>query len=290
VTEYRSTDGSCGPHCRLHVKSPRVAVASERNLAGGRHRLDARKRAKLRHHLVGLQHHRFVFPVRLADHRDLHRQHVVRVESGVDGEQAADAFDHQSGADEQYHRHRDIGGYEQPAGDRRRGVRRLAAVAVQRGLQIEARGANRRNQAEDECGGDGQHQREAHDAPVERGAGQSRHRRRRHLDQGRHRERAEADTKNGAAAGHERAFDEQLTHDPASARAERRPKRQVVFAAGEPRQHQIRHIGAGDQQNEGDRAHQDAERRADFAGQHLGNRHDRHRIRRIVCWKLTPQL
>ena len=54
----------------------------------------------------------------------------------------------------------------------------------------------------------------------------------------------------------------------AAAGAERRAKGEVVFAAGQPREHQVGDVRAGDEQNEGDGAHQNRKRRPHVAGQH----------------------
>ena len=64
------------------------------------------------------------FRVRLAHHRDLHRQHVVGIEARVDAEQAADALDHQAGADRAARRRwRRRAATSSRRGERRRRVR-----------------------------------------------------------------------------------------------------------------------------------------------------------------------
>ena len=79
-------------------------------------------------------------------------------------------------------------------------------------------------------------------------------------------------------AATQRAFDEQLSHEAAAAGAERRAKGEVVFAAGQPREHQVGDVRAGDEQDEGDRSHQDRKRRPHVAGQHPREWDGGHRI------------
>ena len=101
---------------------------------------------------------------------------------------------------------------------------------------------------------------------------------------------ADDDAERGAAGGNQRAFDEQLSHEAAAAGAERRAKGEVVFAAGQPREHQVGDVRAGDEQNEGDRAHQNRKRRPHVAGQHPREWNGGHRIGRVVSRKLPEQL
>lgn len=70
----------------------------------------------------------------------------------------------------------------------------------------------------------------------------------------------------------------------------RRAQREIALAAGDAREQQAGHIGAGDQQNEADCAHQHAERGAHAAGQLIGEGKKRHRPCGVVRRVLAAQL
>ena len=66
----------------------------------------------------------------------------------------------------------------------------------------------------------------------------------------------QAQPEHAADARQQDAFDQQLTHDPPAARAERHADRNLARPLCRPREQQVGDVGAGDQQHEADRAHQ----------------------------------
>ena len=83
--------------------------------------------------------------------RHLHRQHVARIEAGVDVAQREQAAQHHAGAHQQHDRQRDLADDQQPArADADRAV--AAAAFLQRVVEIGAAGAERRQRAGENAG------------------------------------------------------------------------------------------------------------------------------------------
>ena len=103
------------------------------------------------------------------------------------------------------------------------------------------------------------------------------------------RRRADDDAERGAAGGHQRFRRAAVVRGGRGWRRGR-AKGEVVFAAGQPREHQVGDVRAGDEQNEGDGAHQNRNRRPHVAGQHPREWNGGHRFGRVVSRKLPEQL
>jgi len=74
----------------------------------------------------------------------------------------------------------------------------------------------------------------------------------------------------GAARGDERALGRHLPHDPAAGRPERESHGHLALARGRARQHQVREIRAGDQQDERRRREEQPQWRFEI-GSHVGH-------------------
>ena len=98
----------CAGRTADDVKSPGVAIATEWNLSSHGGIGDARQRTDPLHNCIAGAHHRFVFAIALAAHRNLHRQHMIGIEARMDAEQATDASNHQTRTGEQHHSERDV--------------------------------------------------------------------------------------------------------------------------------------------------------------------------------------
>ena len=98
------------------------------------------------------------------------------IEPRVDAEQPADAPDHQAGADQEHDGQGDVGGDEQLPRERCRRVGRVAPLAVHRAVQIDARGAERGDEAEDEGGRERDCRREGQHTAVDARVGEARYR------------------------------------------------------------------------------------------------------------------
>ena len=209
---------------------------------------------------------------------------------GFTPEQVRDALDHQPGADEQHDRHGHVGGDQQPAREGGWRVRRLAPFAVERRLEVDARGADGRQESEEKRRRHRERHRKGQHASVELRVGEPRDRGRRQMNQQRNGDGADGDAERAAGDGQQSALDHELPHQPRAAGAERGAQREVALAPCNAREQQARHVGARDQQDEADRAHQHAERRPDPAGQLVAERHERHRGGRILGRQLAAQL
>ena len=78
---------------------------------------------------------------------------------------------------------------------------------------------------------------------------------------------ASATPRTPAIEGEDQALGEKLTDDAGAAGAERLPDRDLLLARGQPSEKQRRHVGARDEQHEGDRAEQRVERRLEARDQ-----------------------
>ena len=139
-----------------------------------------------------------------------------------------------------------------------------------------ARGAHRRHQAEDQARCDRQRRGEREDAPVER-----ERRRRSAIVVGRQEvdeESAQPLRQHGAArradGGNQQAFRQELAHDTPSRRADREADGDLALARGRARQHQVRKVRAGNEQDQPGGREQQPQRRFIVAAQrrHTGAR------------------
>ncbi len=87
-------------------------------------------------------------------------------------------------------------------------------------------------------------------------------------------QRGEREADGAAGEREQDAFGEQLPQDAGAARAERRADRHLLLARHRARQQQVRHVRAGDEQDEPDRAGQHQQRRAHVADDFLLERDD----------------
>ena len=198
---------------------------------------------------------------------------VGRGEAGLDLFQLGKAAEQQPAAEEQHDREGDLeddeGAAEVLVGAAAAGVE---AALAERVAQVRPRALQRGIEAEGERGHEGQRQHEEQDAvvhlhptvdwdvvlrhePVEpRQAGVG-----------------DAGAEETAAGGEEQALGEKLAHEPAPARAERGAHGDLALAHGAAREGEVREVGAGDQHEQADRAHEQVQRLF-----HLGGRAVRH--------------
>ena len=78
---------------------------------------------------------------------------------------------------------------------------------------------------------------------------------------------ANSSPNDAAGEREQRALGQQLPNEPAASGAERRAHGQLAVAAQQPRERQVRDVGAGDQQHEPGRAEQDQQHRPRVARQ-----------------------
>ena len=200
--------------------------------------------------------------------RHLQRQHVVRVESGIDAAERHRRADEQRRSDQQHQRQRHFDDDQ----DRAHLVlpeagARPSAAFLQRRRQIGLRALQRRNQSEDDAGRQRHGDREGDDAPVEarRAAPFSPTRGspavltdEQRADAGPAHEQPE----HAAGEREDDAFGQQLPDDAAARSADGGADRDLAPAAGRAHQQQVGDVGARDQQHEADGAAVDQQRRS----------------------------
>ena len=149
-----------------------------------------------------------------------------------------------------------------------------AAVPVaKRGERVLAR-AERGDRAEHETGEDRHPEREEQDRRVDRDLRRARREALREGDEQVEAEHREQQADRAAGDGEHRALGQELTEQPRAAGPERRPHGELAIAAHEPRDEQIRHTRADDQQDESRRRKQDDQRRLELLRQSLPKRRD----------------
>ncbi len=181
----------------------------------------------------------------------------------------------QRGARQQDHHHRDLGHHDQPAR-----AAPVAGAAAALGLQVLVRvhmdGAQRRRQPEPDAGEKGRRDREEQHRDVDSDLPGPRHGRRAHADEQGHGPVGEQHSDERASEGQEPALEQQLSHEEPRAGAERPADRQLLAPGGRPHQHQVREVGAGDQQQQRHGRRQHPQRPAEAAGELLAVGSDQH--------------
>jgi hypothetical protein len=180
-------------------------------------------------------------------------QQVVGVEAGIEVDGVAQGAQEEARADEQHERERDLRDDERVAqAEAAQPGRRAAGVVLERRDEIGARGVERGGEAEDEARRERDGEREEQHARVDREIEQRRLFR--GEEAGQQVGRPQRDDEPDAAARereHDR-FRDQLPHEPPARRSEREPDRDLTPPGGGPRQQEVRHVRAGDEQHDAD--------------------------------------
>ncbi len=207
--------------------------------------------------------------------RDPHRQHVRRVEADGDSLQRPEAPEHEASANEQQHRERHLRHDE-------RVTEALAAAAARDALgavlervgQIDAQRAQRRREAEEHARQERDDSREDENGEVEPDARDAR-------DVGwippRHQSDAgvrQAKAEDRARGGQHEALRQELTQHPHPVGPERRAHGHLALPRLGAREQQVRHVGAGDEQQETDRTEEQPDRASDGTDDFVGERED----------------
>ncbi len=249
----------------IHAAPP-VAAREERHYRGGDTGGARQRHQRVLHSLV-----QQLGPgaVVAAPHgRDHERDDVLHLQANIHPRHVDEALEQQTGGGEERRRQRDLCGHQAAAeAGRDPSARQLARTAANRGDQVGAGGVQRRKQAEQQPGADGdpggEEQHGRLELEPERGRGFGREQR---PDR---REGPLRDQQAGRAA-HERQDDrlrQELGQQVAAAGAERQSHAHLGGPGGAARQQQVGDVGAGDQQDHGGDREQQDERRAGFAVQ-----------------------
>ena len=205
--------------------------------------------------------------------RDPHRQHAGRVEAEIDPLQRPQRPQHQSRADEEHDRERHLGDDQSvPEAGAPAAGRGVAASFLHRLGQIRLEQARGRRDAEDDRGHERDADGEQQHAPVDRRSGDAGNARRVPPGEEPHADPGERQAGGGADAGEHQALGQQLAHDPGRPRAERGAHRHLALARFRAREQQVGDVGAGDQQQEADRAEEQPDRAAHGADDFLAQR------------------
>ncbi len=205
---------------------------------------------------------RFVLAVLGAVGGDLHGEDVVGGEARRDGLQADETADEEPGADQQHQREREFGNHQQAAQAVARQTQTAVALTAaaggfERRVQVHFDGAPGGGDAEEKAGDEGDAEGEGQNGAVDGDVLQPRNVA--GIDGAHHVEGPLGDEEAGGAAhdGEQKAFGQQLADDAQAARAQRGADGDFLFAGGGAREQQVGDVGAGDQQNQRDRAEQD---------------------------------
>ena len=204
--------------------------------------------------------------------------HVLGTEPELDFQQVAEAAKEETGADEEHEREGELGhdeGVVQPPAPS--AVARPAALPDPF-LEIDARGAEGRGEAEQHARRQRHTEGEEQDLRIEPdrvGIGEALHEEAAH---GPHRPRAEDEADRGAPQGQEQALHQQLAPDPEGARAETAAHGDLAVPDGGPREKQVGDVRAGDEQHHPHGAQEDQQGRLHLSDQAPSQRlriHDR---------------
>ena len=179
---------------------------------------------------------------------NLERHEILRPEAEVDGLELANGPEKESSADEQQQRQRKLARHERLAGSR---LARCRARASERAIAFGPVNMQRRREPEENRGGRRDCRRKAEDGEVgaqvecQRNVGLGQQRHQQIADPGR-----EKHTARGAGNRQHQAFGQHLADDAGSARADGESQCDFVRTSGVARHHQVRDIGARNQQHQ----------------------------------------
>ena len=194
-------------------------------------------------------------------------QQVIGAEAGVHRDQVREAANQQSRPRQQHHRKREFQHHQKilktsaagcGAACARRVFQRVGrshAGAEKRGRHSEDHRRGERNQGR-ECDHPGVDCNRGHPRKVDR---------RLALDHG-HAPHGQQQAQAASQGGQQGAFGKQLAGDPPRSRAQRSAYGHLAAARSGPREQQVRHVGAGDQQHQAHRTQQHIQRAAVLAG------------------------
>ena len=214
------------------------------------------------------------------------------VEAEVECRQARERANEQPRRDDQHERQRHLGDDERIAEGMRAFAGHRPRLLLERVGRFGPPPAQGRPHPEQQCRERGDGRRERHRPPVQRQVQRHVVARRRQLV---HQQLAaplrEQQSARGADAGEQQALGEQLPGNPESRGADRQPDAQLVPARRRARQQQVGDVGAGDQQDEDDDAHDDEQRPlvavAQF-GRARGRRRQREALAQVLFLSLRP--
>ncbi len=250
--------------------------SAERHGAVHRRRGHARQRAGTLHQLLDETRPRSAVRIRARRQRDACDQRMAGIETERDVLHLPEAFEQQTGIDQQHHGERHLARHQEAASPMPAAPGGAPAPVAQDSVQVGAGDAQRRDEPERDArrrrdrDRKGEHREIQPDRLVARqivaGIG---------LDQPFHAPVCQHRAEHRACRGQQEALGEQLPHQLPSTGADGRAHRDLLRARRRPRQYQACHVGARNQQHQRDRSRQDRQRRANAAGEALLHRNQR---------------
>ena len=246
--------------------TPTALVKGECGKAGG---LDARQSADARLDLLKSVAETRVFGLETGGVGvDLQAQDVLAIEAGVDAAEVNEAAQEESGADHENQGESDLGD-DEPSGKETLCARGAGSATILEGVgEMEARGAEGGDGAEEDGGGDGESEGEAEQAKIEadieresfEAAGD-------HAEQQPVGGSGEGDAERAADQGEDQALGKELPDDARAPRTERLANSKFACACGRAGEQEIGDVGAGDEQDQRNDGHEDLQRLREFAPQ-----------------------
>jgi hypothetical protein len=197
---------------------------------------------------------------------DAGRQNPVDGDAGIHPLQAHEASEQQRRPDQQHRGQRHLREHQCVPGARGRACPGECPSAFgEATAEIEAECPDRRHHAEHQAGADREDERERQRAPIESNLLQARHRARLERAQRVHAPHCDPEPEDAAGQRQQHALGEELPQQASPRGPERRANGHLALAVRHPDQHEVGHIGAGDEQDQRHRAEKDEQRRADLA-------------------------
>ncbi len=200
-------------------------------------------------------------------------EQVAGFETQRDLSKAHEASREQPRAHEKDHRHGDLHDDEDAPRAGAAPARRAAACLLERLDQLDPGGLQGRQDPERKAGGERREGRDPENGPVETDLGRARNAVARGRDQEPERLACEAETQHARDTAEKEALGEKLAHQPASARSEGRTQRRLPLPPDGPRQHEVRDVGASDEEEEAHGAEKEKQRGPRLPGDLLGQGH-----------------
>ena len=211
---------------------------------------------------------------------------MMGIEAGTDTAEGEKGANEQRRADQQHQRQRDLADDEQrPSLALPEAGAGAVAALLQSRVQVGPRGAESREESEQDAGEQRDGKGEGEYAPIDADGGavfaNTRQAGRAHGQQGAHSHEAEQQAKNAASDGEQDAFGEQLADDACPAGSECGADRKFASASRGADQQKISHVGAGDEKHEADRAKQHQQRLTHVANDTVAERFNGETLLRI---------
>ncbi len=198
---------------------------------------------------------------------DSHGENVLRIKSRIHLVQVDKASNHQARADQQDKGNGDLGHNERIPRKLPAGRRRHVTTTVPERFNEKSSSRHSRQESEYHPGQDRNAQSKQEDPPINSDTGGPRRKPGGERNEQVHATDREEQPEPAPCQRQHHAFNDHLTHQPASARAHRRSNRHLPVASHRARQHQVSDIRAGNQEDQTGSEQQQDKSRSSLVGQ-----------------------